>query len=319
MRSVCAGDSREVVRGPAHLSASASPGQGAFTCQGSFASAGFRMVPYRTPRPYRYAMTDEQLPAQVFPNHFPEAVDSRSGVPQDSCDCFSQVRVSSPGAVASFHAEIQDTSAPGWLRLLELIEEAAADRREEFRPLPELSPEERRQIVTLPKAIGRLTAVRTLVLYGSNLVRIPPEIGDMTSLEQFSPYTSRRLHWFPYEITRCARLARSTVSTRSIYGNYKHRPPFPRLLPPGDAVLDLGSLAPFRWGSTAARTCSVCTGPISVTGPHQAWLSQVVATDVLPLLVNACSQACLDALPPGPKGYIPTAHRGGAIEQPPSR
>jgi hypothetical protein len=43
--------------------------------------------------------------------------------------------------------------------LLELIAEAAADGREEFRPLPELSPEQRRQIVTLPvsilKVVGR--------------------------------------------------------------------------------------------------------------------------------------------------------------------
>lgn len=171
-------------------------------------------------------MTDEHLPAQVFPNRFPEAVDSRPGVPQDRCHCFGQGRVSPPGAATSFHTEIQDTGAPGWLRLLELIEEAVADGREEFRPLPELSPEERRQIVTLPASIGRLTAVRTLVLYGSNLVRVPPEIGDMTNLEEFSPYTSRRLHWFPYEITRCGRLVNSTVSTRSIYGNYKYRPPF---------------------------------------------------------------------------------------------
>ncbi|MEU6229824.1 leucine-rich repeat domain-containing protein [Streptomyces sp. NPDC047042] len=269
-------------------------------------------------------MTDEQLPgeqqpAQVFPNRFPEAVDSRPGVPQDRCDCLSQVRVSPPGATAPFHAEIQDTSAPGWLRLLELIEEAAADGREEFRPLIELSIEERRQIVTLPASIGRLTAVRSLVLYGSNLVRIPPEIGELTSLEEFSPYTSGRLHWFPYEITRCARLVDSTVSTRAIYGNYKHRPPFPRLLPPGDTALDLGSLDPARWGTTAARTCSVCTGPIAATGPHQAWLSRVVATDVLPLLVNACSPACLDSLPAGAKDYIPTPHRGGRIEQPPPR
>ncbi|MGW2567584.1 leucine-rich repeat domain-containing protein [Streptomyces sp. NPDC001537] len=173
--------------------------------------------------------------------------------------------------------------------------------------------------MTLPASIRRLTAVRTLVLYGSNLVRIPPEIGAMTSREQFSPYTSRRLHWFPYEITRCAPLVNSTVSTRSIYGNYKYRPPFPRLLLPGDTVLDLDNLAPARWGTTAARTCSVCTGPISPTGPHQAWLSQVVATDVLPLLVNACSQACLDDLPSGAKGYTHTHHRGGALEQPPPR
>lgn len=277
------------------------------------------MVPYPAPRTYRCAMTDEQLPARVFPNRFPEAMDFRPGVPQDRCHCFNQVRVSAPAAATSFHPEIQDTNAPGWLRLLELIEEAATDGREEFRPLPELSPEQRRQIVTLPASIGWLTAVRTLVLYGSNLVRIPPEIGDMTNLEEFSPYTSGRLHWFPYEITRCARLVNSTVSTRSIYGNYKYRPPFPRLQPPGDTVLDLDGLDPSRWGTTAARTCSVCTGPISATGPHQTWLSKVVATDVLPLLVNACSQACLDALPPAAKGYIPTPHRGGTIEQPAPR
>ncbi|MFD6819886.1 leucine-rich repeat domain-containing protein [Streptomyces sp. NPDC060085] len=182
-----------------------------------------------------------------------------------------------------------------------------------------MRPDERRQIVTLPASIGRLTAVRSLVLYGSNLVRIPPEIGDMTSLEQFSPYRSGRLHWFPYELTRCARLERSTVSTRSIYGNYKYRAPFRRLLPPGDSVLDLGSLDPVRWGATAARTCSVCTRPISATGPHQAWISLLVATDVLPLLANACSQACLDTLPPGAEGYISGPHRGGAVKQPPPR
>ncbi|MBC9717714.1 leucine-rich repeat domain-containing protein [Streptomyces sp. TRM66268-LWL] len=227
--------------------------------------------------------------------------------------------MSRPGAAPGFHAEIQDTTAPGWLRLLEMIDEAAADRREEFRPLRELSPEHRRQIVTLPASIGRLTAVRALVLYGSNLVRIPPEIGEMASLEEFDPYTSGRLHWFPYEITRCTRLARSTVSTRALYGNFKFRPPFPQLLPPGGTALDLDGLAPDRWGATGARACSVCAGPVPATGPYQAWLSRVVATDVLPLLVNACSPACLDALPPGAKGYFPTPHRGGAIEQPPPR
>lgn len=77
--------------------------------------------------------------------------------------------------------------APGWRHLLELIDEAAAAEREEFRPLTELSPQERRQTITLPPSIAQLTAVRRLVLYGSNLVRIPPEIGAMTSLEEFTP------------------------------------------------------------------------------------------------------------------------------------
>lgn len=35
------------------------------------------------------------------------------------------------------------------------------------------------QVVTLPASIGRLTAVRELHLYGTHLVRLPPEIvGD---------------------------------------------------------------------------------------------------------------------------------------------
>nr|BEK62913.1 hypothetical protein KPHV_01400 [Kitasatospora purpeofusca] len=44
---------------------------------------------------------------------------------------------------------------------------------------------ERRQIVTLPPSTAELTAAKRFVLYGSNLVRIPPETGAMTSLEEF--------------------------------------------------------------------------------------------------------------------------------------
>ncbi|MFJ2774793.1 leucine-rich repeat domain-containing protein [Streptomyces sp. NPDC087300] len=235
---------------------------------------------------------------------------------RDTCSCFDQYRVH-PRARVGFHTELQDTTAEGWQHLLALIDEAAADGREEFRPLLELSPQERRQIITLPPSIARLTAVRHFMLYGSNLVRIPPEIGAMASLEEFSPYTSHRLHWFPYEITRCTRLARSTVSTRSLFGNYKLRAPFPRLQPPQHAVaeLNLTDLAPRRWGTTAIRTCSVCNQPID-RELHQAWISSQVATDVLPLLVNACSAACLTALPHGAEDHIPTPHQGGRVEQP---
>jgi hypothetical protein len=45
------------------------------------------------------------------------------------------------------------------------------------KPFVELSGPERHQVVTLPPAVAKLTAVRHLVLYGTNLVRIPPEIG----------------------------------------------------------------------------------------------------------------------------------------------
>ncbi|MFJ8593369.1 leucine-rich repeat domain-containing protein [Streptomyces sp. NPDC093598] len=235
----------------------------------------------------------------------------------DTCSCFDQW-APHPRARVGFHAERQDTSAPGWQRLLELVDEAAADGREEFRPLTELSPEERRQIVTLPPSIAKLTAVRHLVLYGSNLVRIPPEIGAMGNLEEFTPYTSYRLHWFPYEITRCRKLTRSTVSTRALFGNYKLRPPFPQLPPPPDlgTELDLSNLDPRRWGTTAIDNCGVCARPIAPGGLHQVWISRRVATDVLPLLVNACSQQCVTELPEGAEDYIPTPHRGGRVDQP---
>ncbi|MFE0699084.1 leucine-rich repeat domain-containing protein [Streptomyces sp. NPDC058872] len=226
-----------------------------------------------------------------------------------------------PRARVGFHAERQDPTAPGWRRLLELIEEAADDGREEFKPLIGLSPEHRRQVVTLPPSIGTLTAVRHLVLYGSNLVRLPPEIGAMTGLEEFTPYTSYRLHWFPYEITRCRRLTRSTVSTRALFGNRKFRPPFPKLASSPDVLrgLDPERPDPGRWGPTNLRGCSVCDGPMAPGGLQQAWISLRVATDVLPLLVNACSPKCLAALPRGADDHIPTAHRGGRVDQPPPR
>lgn len=243
----------------------------------------------------------------------------RPGTRQDICSCFDQSRPH-PRARVGFHTEHQDTSAPGWQRLLEMTDEAAADQREEFRPLIELTPEERRQIITLPPGISRLTAVKHLVLYGSNLVRIPSEIGAMTSLEEITPYTSYRLHWFPYEITRCRKLTRSTVSTRALFGNRKIRPPFPRLQPSLNSVtnLDLGNLDPRRWGTTAIRGCSVCDRPLEQSGLHQMWISLRVATDVLPLLINACSAACVDTLPDGAHEYVPTPHKGGRVDQPAS-
>jgi hypothetical protein len=233
--------------------------------------------------------------------------------------CFDQAKPH-PRARVGFHAERQDTSTAGWRHLLELIDEAAEDGREEFRPLVELSAEERRQVVTLPTSIAKLTAVKHFVLYGSNLVRIPPEIGAMTSLEEFTPYTSYRLHWFPYEITRCSKLVRSTVSTRALFGNYKLRPPFPRLQPPRVSVadLDLSALDARCWGTTAIRGCSVCDRPIGQGGLHPVWISLRVATDVLPLLVNACSAACVSALPSGAEYYVQLPHTGGRVKQPPS-
>ncbi len=209
-----------------------------------------------------------------------------------------------PWPATHFHLEQQDTALPGWAALLELVEEAASDRRETFSPKEALGVELWAQVITLPSSIAKLKHVKKLNLYRSNLLRIPPEIGDMESLEEFTPYTSYGLHWFPYEITRCTRLKSSTVSTRALYGNYKYRPPFPAL----DTVLI--DLVPSH--------CSVCNGPLANRHKvHQRWLSLNVALDVLPLLVNACSIACLERLPAPPSGYVAHPHQGGtSLSQP---
>ena len=225
--------------------------------------------------PYLDVMSDDDQ-SVLFENRWADAVGPGGReADRDRCVCFDQGR-GGGGARPGFHPDRQDTSAPGWQHLLQLIDEAATDGREVFKPLVELSPRERRGIVTLPPTIAKLTAVKHLVLYGSNLVRIPPEIGAMTSLEEFSPYTSHRLHWFPYEITRCANLRESTVSTRSLYGNFKYRPPFPRLRPTAAAVDEphLGDLDPQGWGATGIVTCSVCDQAVAGGSLRQVWTSR---------------------------------------------
>jgi hypothetical protein len=269
---------------------------------------------------YAPAMSTGDAHPQVFGNRFADAVGpGPHGSDRDRCRCVGHSVETRPATVA-FHGEQQDLTATGWLHLQALIEEAATDERTEFKPFVELAAEERRQIITLPPTIAKLTSVRRLVLYGTNLVRIPPEIGAMISLENFQPYTSHRLHWYPYELTRCQRLKDSTVSTRVLYGNFKFRPPFPALRPVTEAHdADFAALDPHTWGTEAVRTCSVCDGPVD-RELRQAWISLRAGTDALPLLVNACSAACIAALPQPHDGYIPAPHTGGPhIVQPPSR
>jgi len=178
-----------------------------------------------------------------------------------------------------------------------------------FEPLAGLTADERAQIVSLPPSIGSLTGVRKVKLYGSHLVRLPPEIGGMSSLQSLDVYTSRRLHFFPYELTRCSKLNDSRVSTRAIYGNHKHRPPFPALAKDHNREA-LALVTP--------DACSVCSGLLDRAAVLRRWITLRVATDWLPLLVHACSRACLERLPKPPDGYVPLPHVGGpGVEQPP--
>lgn len=222
---------------------------------------------------------------------------TRTAGDRPTCDCFSFYdNGEQPSQELPFHEAAQDTKGPAWKLLENLIEKAAAKRVREFAPGREMPLELWKQILTLPASIGRLTSVRKLYLYSSHLERVPPEIGNMTSLQELDLYTSYRLHWLPFEVTRCANLKRSRFSTRALYGNYKFRPPFPRL----DVT-----------GGPRLANCSICGGAISTASPAPVWISLRVGADILPLLVNVCSEGCISRLPAPANGHVNYPHRGG--------
>ncbi len=196
---------------------------------------------------------------------------------------------------------VQDKSALAWKKLCDYVEQLAESGGEEFAPAENLGPELYSQIHTLPTSIAKLTKVKKIWLYGSKLKRIPPEIGKMALLEYFDAYTSYDLHWLPYEIINCKNLIGSRISTRALYGNYKFRTPFPKL-----------DSSPVRYDGDGLA-CSICQRPITYDKTNQLWISLKIGTDVVPLLVNACSTQCEDKLPHPPENYVQFPHKGGRL------
>jgi uncharacterized protein (TIGR02996 family) len=220
-----------------------------------------------------------------------------------SCDCFEMHGRSKKGDPrwrdASLHDAIQDTTSDAWKWICDQIETGIEKNETEldFRGV---------QVVTLPRSIGRMTTLRRLELYGSYIARLPRELGLLPELTKLDPYTSYNLHYYPYELARAPELRTTRVSTRALYGNFKFRPPFPLLAPHEEPM--------------PPRPCSVCDAVFDDRGQHRYWISRRVGTDVLPLLINACSAACLANALPASEGYVATPHRGGpSVEQPAAR
>jgi hypothetical protein len=228
--------------------------------------------------------------------------------PRPTCRCFNFNGPRHQG-LPVLHADPQDTSCNAWEIVNANIAGAAARRDTVLEPLAGLNGEQRQQIVTLPASIGQLTAVRELRLYGSHLVRLPTEIGGMASLSYLDVYTSYRLHYLPYEITKCRALKESRASTRAFYGNRKYRPAFPHL--------GLAENSP-ALGQMLPACCSVCDRPLE-HAPVRRWITLGVGADWMPLLVHACSAACIKALPDTPPDYVQGPHTGGhhIIQSPP--
>jgi len=201
--------------------------------------------------------------------------------------------------------DIQNRNGKVWGKLCDIIDRLAEEEAEEFVLVEEIGRRYYSDIYTLPKTISKLKKVKKMVLYGSNLRIIPPEIGEMSSLETFIPYTSYDLHWFPYEILKCKKLNDSTISTRALYGNYKGTLGFPSLA---------GN--PIKYSNETIK-CSVCGKIIDESNFNQLWVSLNIGTDIVPLLVNSCSNECTLSIQKPPKDYIQYPHKGGfnAIER----
>lgn len=195
--------------------------------------------------------------------------------------------------------EVQDFESEAWKEICKAIDILADEGAEEFSPRELIGDKYFLDLHTLPSSISKLKKVKRLYLYGSNLKRIPPEIGEMESLEYLDLYTSYELFWLPFEIIECKNLKESRISTKVLYGNYKNRKGFPKL-----------NNNPITYESKLIK-CSVCKKEIYPEQHDQLWISLKIGTDIVPLLVNLCSKHCEYSLPKPPEMYVPYPHKGG--------
>ena len=202
--------------------------------------------------------------------------------------------------ISKIQNDVQDRNSLAWKKLCEYIDEVAEKGEEQFFPFQALGNKLYTEIFTLPASIGKLKKVKKVILYGSKLKRIPPEIGQMESLEYFDPYTSYNLHWFPYEIMDCKNLNDSRISTRALYGNFKNRKGFPAL-----------HKNPVRYFGESVK-CSICKKESSYSTINQLWITLRTGTDTIPLLANLCSKECEAQLPTPPENYVSYPHKGGS-------
>jgi hypothetical protein len=194
---------------------------------------------------------------------------------------------------------IQDKNSLAWNRLCDYIDLLAENELEVFEPRKALGDIIYSQICTLPRSISKLKKVKKMDLYRSSLFIIPPEIGEMESLETIDPYMSDNLKWFPYELVRCKNLNDSRISTRMIFGNEKNRKPFP----------DLNRIT-FKYDTKYVR-CSICEKIISYEETNQLWITLRLGTDYMPLLANLCSYECQMKLKEPAYGFNKYPHKGG--------
>jgi uncharacterized protein (TIGR02996 family) len=219
-----------------------------------------------------------------------------------------------PGDVSSpsyFHLEPQDRKSSGWMRLLELIDEAVADGRETFDASHGMTAKQIMEIRTLPESVAKLKKVRNFYFTNSYLIRLPAEIGEMTELEKLDLSHAARLHWFPYELTKCRKLKRLICQSTHLYG---YTGQFPSLDVGSDVSLGRKEMETLHVNGVDRkpdRICSLCFSTFEDRRRYRFWTTLRFAGEPLPFLVNSCSELCLARLPESPTTFPQRPHRGG--------
>lgn len=172
---------------------------------------------------------------------------------------------------------------------------------------------------TIPEELGKLSDLRYICAYGSNLHRLPRSIGHLRNLKGLDLYTSYQLHYLPGEVVRC-QLRESRFSTRALLNNHKNALPMPLLRNPTEAVR--ASFSSALIGETLARCrnqsgselprgvisiilghlgpwdrCTLCSRQYVWGTGAQVWSHQMVGTDEQGLLSCVCSLECASVVP----------------------
>lgn len=217
------------------------------------------------------------------------------------CDCFTECYGDDDENIQwtekHFHVDELSKTARAWDIVREIFDKAKIKGTREINLGKLMDRHDYKSLNTLPDTIGNLKDLEKLIIYGSDISSIPTEISGCEKLTIFEPYTSYRLHWLPYEIKYCKNLTKSCISTRALYGNYKYNPPFPNL-----------KNTKWQWPQGKMH-CSICK--LETNDLQQYWISQNVATDVMPLLVSVCSDSCREKIGDGEIGYAGKCHQGG--------
>ena len=78
-----------------------------------------------------------------------------------------------------FTTKSQERNSDAWAALEDYIERSRGGRERRVQSQRGIGSKLWQQIVTLPASIAKLQSVKYFALYGSPLVRIPPEIGEL--------------------------------------------------------------------------------------------------------------------------------------------